>query len=93
MRSVEEIPVKFQRSHVEQTFLLSRPESKEKDYVYVKKRESKGATIFSYSTKHVFDDSSSAIVERKISHLEFVTLLRQANPNRKAIRKKVKNLK
>ena len=90
MRKVADIPVKYEKSHTEQTFLLRTPENEEEEgYIFVKKRESKGSTLFTYSAKHVFSDSSSAIVERQISAHEYGTLLMQSNPKRQVVSKKV----
>eukprot|EP01091_Cochliopodium_minus_P009398 TRINITY_DN2309_c0_g1_i1.p1 TRINITY_DN2309_c0_g1~~TRINITY_DN2309_c0_g1_i1.p1 ORF type:complete len:475 (+),score=126.73 TRINITY_DN2309_c0_g1_i1:166-1425(+) len=89
VKSVKDIPVKYEKSYTEQTFLMRDSEKRQEGYIFVKKRENKGSTIFTYSAKHVFIDSSSAIIERQISAQEYGTLLAQSNPNREVVTKKL----
>eukprot|EP01087_Luapelamoeba_hula_P016633 TRINITY_DN5129_c0_g3_i3.p1 TRINITY_DN5129_c0_g3~~TRINITY_DN5129_c0_g3_i3.p1 ORF type:complete len:624 (-),score=115.37 TRINITY_DN5129_c0_g3_i3:68-1939(-) len=90
------IPVQYEEFDVEQTFLRqSSPgttgTSQEAGYVFIQKRGQHGVSTYRYSTKLLFPDSQEkAVIERQITGVEYLTLLKQADPTRHVVKKKVR---
>eukprot|EP01120_Amphizonella_sp_Union-15-10_P004840 TRINITY_DN155_c0_g3_i2.p2 TRINITY_DN155_c0_g3~~TRINITY_DN155_c0_g3_i2.p2 ORF type:complete len:507 (-),score=104.28 TRINITY_DN155_c0_g3_i2:707-2227(-) len=85
-----DLPIKFESFEVEQTY-LAKPESVS-GYTYVRRRGQNGVYTYTHSTVRNAgeeDSEKNIILERTISGREYVALLKQADPSRSVVRKKV----
>ncbi|PRP73167.1 hypothetical protein PROFUN_03481 [Planoprotostelium fungivorum] len=93
------IPVVYEQFEVEQTYLLNSKGGQDKTgYTYIRRRGQNGSYHYSHSTlagipmeeaqRESIDKRT--VLERHISGREYVTLLKQSDPNRITVRKRVK---
>jgi len=93
-----QVPVVFEQFEVEQTYLLNSKGGQDKTgYTYIRRRGQNGSYHYSHSTlastpqeDHGELIPQRTVLERHISGREYVTLLKQADPNRITVRKRVK---
>jgi len=91
-------PVVYEQFEVEQTYLLNSKGGQDKDgYTYIRRRGQNGSYHYSHSSLAATPLNSTqesvasrTVLERHISGREYVALLKQADPNRMTVRKRVK---
>jgi len=86
------IPVKYEQFEVEQTYLVKGKGEGTKGYIYIRRRGQNGSWTYSYSIQRDIpgETEHNVYVERQISGREYVALLKQADPKRITVKKKVR---
>jgi len=86
---VEKLPIKFETFEVEQTYL--QPSSEDvKGYNYLRRRIHNGMYTYTHSVFYRKEgDDQQVIIERSISGRDYVGLMKQSDPKRTTVRKKV----
>ena len=88
-----EFPPEFQYAkHYTETTYLKGDESENQGYIFLRKRgdHPEAPQQFFYSSKIIFPDGESAVVERRISGLEYSMLSQQIDLSKKQVLKKVR---
>jgi CYTH domain-containing protein len=83
-RPGQEIPVRFEESDIEQTYLLGQDGSEAR----VRRRGQHGASTYTHTVKRPVVAGQRVKIERQITGREYLALLARADPARRTVKKR-----